>query len=132
MTCWRRLKEWQEQGVWQRLHEVLLARLNAAERIDWSRAVVDSSHVRSVGGASRSVKKGAATARRSTNGTPPLTRGRIGAGVMCISRSSLESTCATGFGSDAGIAVEAGTLEQPTIVASADDAGPLGDPDKRP
>ena len=27
MTCWRRLKEWQEQGVWQRLHELLLAKL---------------------------------------------------------------------------------------------------------
>jgi len=75
---------------------------------------------------------GAATARRSTNGSPPLTRGRIGAGVMCISRSSLESTRAAGFGSDAGIAVEVGTLDQPTIVASADDAGRIGDPDNRP
>ena len=53
MTCWRRLKEWQEQGVWQRLHEVLLARLHAADRIDWSRAVIDGSHIRAVGGASR-------------------------------------------------------------------------------
>src|SRR6266540_240969 len=50
MTCWRRLKEWQEAGVWQRLHEVLLARLREADRIDWSRAVIDSSHVRAVGG----------------------------------------------------------------------------------
>ena len=25
MTCWRRLQEWQQQGVWRRLHEVLLA-----------------------------------------------------------------------------------------------------------
>jgi transposase len=49
MTCWRRLKEWQEAGVWQRLHE-LLARLHEADRIDWSRAVIDSSHVRAVGG----------------------------------------------------------------------------------
>ncbi|MFD4636557.1 IS5 family transposase [Lentzea sp. NPDC058436] len=46
MTCWRRLAEWNEAGVWQRLHEVLLAALNAAGRLDWSRAVVDSSHVR--------------------------------------------------------------------------------------
>lgn len=51
MTCWRRLREWQEQGVWQRLHEVLLAKLNAADQIDWSRAAVDSSHVRAFGGA---------------------------------------------------------------------------------
>lgn len=26
MTCWRRLRDWNEAGVWQRLHEVLLAR----------------------------------------------------------------------------------------------------------
>jgi transposase len=56
MTCWRRLKEWQDAGVWQRLHEVLLARLHKADRIDWSRAVIDSSHVRAVGGARRPVQ----------------------------------------------------------------------------
>jgi transposase len=52
VTCWRRLREWQEQGVWQKLHEVLLAKLNAAGEIDWQRAAVDSSHVRAFGGAS--------------------------------------------------------------------------------
>ena len=36
MSCWRRLRAWQQAGVWERLHEVLLARLRAAERIDWS------------------------------------------------------------------------------------------------
>src|SRR5712691_2401316 len=30
VTCWRRLDEWQEAGVWDRLHELLLARLRAA------------------------------------------------------------------------------------------------------
>jgi transposase len=53
MTCWRRLKEWNDAGVWQRLHEVLLAELHAADKIDWSRAVIDSAHVRAVGGAPR-------------------------------------------------------------------------------
>ena len=53
MTCWRRLAEWHKAGVWQRVHEILLAKLNAAEQIDWSRAVVDSSSVRAVGGATR-------------------------------------------------------------------------------
>lgn len=52
VTCWRRLRDWQEQGVWQRLHEALLARLNAAGEIDWQRAAVDSSHVRAFGGVS--------------------------------------------------------------------------------
>jgi len=43
MSCWRRLRDWQEAGVWDRLHEVLLARLRAADRIDWSGVIVDSS-----------------------------------------------------------------------------------------
>jgi transposase len=46
MTCWRRLAEWNAAGVWQRLHELLLAELQTAGKLDWSRAVVDSSHVR--------------------------------------------------------------------------------------
>jgi len=49
MSCWRRLRAWQEAGVWDRLHEVLLARLRAADRIDWSRVIVDSSSIRAVG-----------------------------------------------------------------------------------
>src|SRR5438105_14401676 len=44
--CWRRLREWHAAGVWHRLHEVLLAKLQGAEQSDWSRAVVDSSSVR--------------------------------------------------------------------------------------
>lgn len=56
MTCWRRLHEWQEAGVWQRVHEALLARLHAAGQIDWSRAVVDSSSVRAVGGATHAAR----------------------------------------------------------------------------
>ncbi|MPW11654.1 IS5 family transposase [Paraburkholderia sp. CNPSo 3155] len=49
MSCWRRLRDWQAAGVWDRLHEVLLARLRAADQIDWSRVVVDSSSIRAVG-----------------------------------------------------------------------------------
>jgi len=50
MTCWRYLRDWQQAGVWQRLHEVLLAKLQAAEQINWSRAAVDSASVRAVFG----------------------------------------------------------------------------------
>ena len=46
MTCWRRLEQWNAAGVWHKLHQLLLAELHAAGRLDWSRAVIDSSHVR--------------------------------------------------------------------------------------
>lgn len=45
MTCWRRLKEWQEAGVWERLHLTLLDRLGEADQIDWERASVDSASI---------------------------------------------------------------------------------------
>ncbi len=45
MTCWRRLRDWQEAGVWQQLHEVLLARLHRAKHLDWTLAVVDNDPV---------------------------------------------------------------------------------------
>jgi transposase len=51
MSCWRYLKAWQEAGVWDRVHQALLDRLRAEEQLDLSAAVVDSSHVRAVGGA---------------------------------------------------------------------------------
>ncbi len=58
MTCWRRLRDWQEAGVWEELHRVLLNRLGEADRIDWSRASVDSSTIPAKG-----VKKGGPTPR---------------------------------------------------------------------
>ncbi len=52
-SCWRRLKEWHEAGVWARLHRTLLDRLGEADRIDWSRASLDSAAVPAPGGAKR-------------------------------------------------------------------------------
>jgi transposase len=52
-TCWRRLRDWQAAGVWQRLHETLLNWLGDEPVIDWSRSSVDSLSVRAKRGASR-------------------------------------------------------------------------------
>jgi transposase len=49
VTCWRRLHDWQEAGVWDRLHELLLGELRAAGQIDLSRVILDSSSVRAIG-----------------------------------------------------------------------------------
>ena len=45
MSCWRRLKEWQEAGVWERLNRVLLDRLGEADQIEWERAALDSASI---------------------------------------------------------------------------------------
>lgn len=68
MTCWRRLRDWHEAGVFDQLHEVLLAELHAADQIDWSRAIADASHVRAKRGVSRRVPVPSTAARpgRST------------------------------------------------------------------
>lgn len=52
-TCHRRMDQWQRAGVWERLHELLLAELRAAGEIEWSRAVCDGSHVQAKKGAPR-------------------------------------------------------------------------------
>ncbi len=48
MTCWRRLKQWQETGVWKQLHKILLDLLNEADMTDWKRAVIEGSSVHAV------------------------------------------------------------------------------------
>jgi transposase len=53
MTCWNHLWEWQQAGVWQRVHELFLAKLREADKIDWSRAIVDSASVRAVFGGAK-------------------------------------------------------------------------------
>ena len=57
-TCYRRMVEWQEAGVWDRLHAILLADLHAAGELEWSRAVADSSHLQAKKGAPRRARAG--------------------------------------------------------------------------
>ena len=52
-TCWRRLRDWQDAGVWGELQRVLLDRLGEADRIDWERASLDSASVSAKRGAKR-------------------------------------------------------------------------------
>jgi transposase len=50
MTCWRRLRDWQADGTWDKIHKVLLEELRGADQLDWSRALIDSSFVRAAYG----------------------------------------------------------------------------------
>src|SRR5680860_479399 len=55
MTCWRRLRDWQEAGVWDRLHQTLLDELGAADELGWERVCVDSASIPAKKGALRPV-----------------------------------------------------------------------------
>ncbi len=65
MTCWRRLRDWNDAGVWQRLHEALLAELRAVGLLDLSRVAVDGSHLRAMKGG-------------KNTGRSPVDRGKTG------------------------------------------------------
>ncbi len=69
MTCWRRLRDWQAAGVWEALHRELLDRLGAADRIDWSRACLDSASIPAKKGAMRPVPTPRIGPNRAPNGT---------------------------------------------------------------
>ena len=45
-TCWRRMREWAESGVFERMHRAVLDRLGETGRLDCSRASLDSVSVR--------------------------------------------------------------------------------------
>jgi transposase len=64
VTCWRRLRDWTEAGVWPALHELLPAELRAAGELDLDRCAVDGSHIRALKGGTRSAR------RRSTAAAP--------------------------------------------------------------
>ena len=65
VTCWRRLRQWQRAGVWERLHRAVLDRLGQHDLLDWSRAAVDSVSVR-------------AKRRGELTGPSPTDRGKAG------------------------------------------------------
>ena len=79
MTCWRRLQEWHEAGVWDRLRKALLDRLGKAEEIDWERASLDSASVAAPGGA----KEPARTRRTRANGARSATLWSTGTASRC-------------------------------------------------
>ena len=68
VTCWRRLRDWTEAGVWPRVHEKLLSILGRRGKLDASLVMMDSASVRAfLGGGTpaptpRTVRKTAANA----------------------------------------------------------------------
>lgn len=69
MTCWRRLTAWQAAGVWNQLHLLFLEKLQHADQIDWSRALVDSALLKALSGG----KKPARTRLIAANAAASIT-----------------------------------------------------------
>jgi transposase len=64
-TCKKYLKAWQQAGIWDELHRILLQELQDADKIDWSRGAVDSTKSRALGGG-------------DDTGPNPTDRGKLG------------------------------------------------------
>jgi transposase len=115
ITCWRRLRAWQEQGVWFRLYQLLLRELDGAGATDWARAAADSSFARAFGGVEGSGKN-------------PTDRGRPGVKHRAlVDRHGIPL---------AGVVTPANTPEVKVLPPLVDSAGPLaddtGEPQHRP
>jgi transposase len=50
MTCWRRLRDWHEAGIWRQVWLALLDELGLADEIDWDKVIFDSCSVRALFG----------------------------------------------------------------------------------
>ena len=62
-TCWRRLQQWEEEGVWLEVWRAFLQQLSEAHKLDWGEAFIDASFAPAKRGASASAKPSAAKAR---------------------------------------------------------------------
>ena len=64
VTCWRRLREWTDAGVWPALHEAVLAQMRRQGLLDLDEMSIDGSHVRALKGGTMSAR------HRSTEAVP--------------------------------------------------------------
>jgi transposase len=64
-TCWRRLKQWEEDGTWLKIWRVFISVLEKKRQIDWAECFMDGSFVPAKKGASKSVKPRGGRAQNS-------------------------------------------------------------------
>jgi transposase len=62
-VCWKRLRLWEEQGVWLRLWRAFLGELDQQGKLDWDEVFLDGSFAAAKKGAPESAKPSAARAR---------------------------------------------------------------------
>jgi len=64
-TCWRRLKEWTEAGIFQKAWARILRTLDRFGKLDWDQALADGSFARAKKGAHSSGKRSVAKEPKS-------------------------------------------------------------------
>ncbi len=62
-TCWRRLRDWEEQGVWLNIWRAFLSELNERQQLNWSESFLDGSFAPAKKGAPESEKPSGARGR---------------------------------------------------------------------
>ena len=62
-VCWKRLRLWEEQGVWLRLWRAFLSALDQRSKLDWDETFLDGSFAPAKKGASASAKPHVAQGR---------------------------------------------------------------------
>lgn len=72
VSCWRRLRDWQAAGVWQKIHGLMLDELGRNDELDLSIVAADSGTVRAVGA-------GEKRDRIPRTDAIPKIRGKVGA-----------------------------------------------------
>lgn len=114
MTCWRRLRDWQAAGVWERLHLVMLRRLREHDQIDWGCASLDGASISSP--------------RGQEPGPNPTDRGKLGSKrhIVVDARGIPLAVTVTGANRHDSMAFE------PTLDAIPAVPGLSGQPRKRP
>jgi len=90
-TCWRRLVAWQQAGVWERLHRLLLDWLGDADQIDWSRASLDAASVPAKRRPQSTLSASGIADRRDSARSGSAGRGTRGQPDPCPQRAGLVS-----------------------------------------
>jgi transposase len=75
-TCWRRLRDWEEQGVWLEIWRAFLSELNERQQLKWSESFLDGSFAPAKKGAAESEKPSGARGRNcpTSDSRPPISR----------------------------------------------------------
>ena len=62
-TCWRRLRDWEEAGVWLKIWRIFLSELDNRGRLGWEETFADGSFAPAKKGVNASAKPNAARVR---------------------------------------------------------------------